>query len=331
MPNCFMPSRFIAATVLAASVGALASIAPAHAQTYPTKPITMIVPFPPGGSTDIVGRIVAEALAKELGQSVVVDNRAGAGGTVGTGSLAKLKADGYAIGIGTTSTHAVGPATLPKVAYDPVKDFVPISLVAETPYVLAVTPKLEAKTVKELIDLAKARPGKLNYGSAGAGSTTHLAGAMFVNAAGVKVEHVAYKGNGPATTALMAGEVEMLMGSMPAVLSQIKAGGIRALAVGTARRSPELPDVPTVQESGIPGFEASLWLGVVAPAGTPDDVVKRLQAAVVKVIKDPEVAKKLRAAGAEPLTSTPQEMAKQVESDLAKYTKIAKDIGATAK
>jgi tripartite-type tricarboxylate transporter receptor subunit TctC len=329
MPNGFTAKRIASSMLLAATLGVLA-MAPAQAQSYPTKPITMIVPFPPGGSTDIVGRIIAEGLAKELGQSVVVDNRAGAGGTVGTGSLSKLRADGYSIGIATTSTHAVGPATLPKVAYDPVKDFVPISLVAETPYVLAVTPKLEAKSVKELIDLAKASPGKLNYGSAGAGSTTHLAGAMFVNAAGVKMEHVAYKGNAPATTALMAGEVQMLMGSMPAVLSQIKAGGIRALAVGSAKRSPELPDVPTIQESGLADFEASLWLGVTAPAGTPDDVIKRLQEAVVKVVKDPEVAKKLRATGAEPLTSTPQEMAKQIQVDLEKYTKLAKEIGITA-
>jgi tripartite-type tricarboxylate transporter receptor subunit TctC len=321
--------RILSVFLTAIAVGTLASFGSAIA--YPTKPITLIIPFPPGGSTDIVGRIIGEGLSKELGQPVVVDNRGGAGGTVGSGVLAKAAPDGYTIGIGSTSTHAVGPATLPKVAYDPIKDFVPISLVAETPYVLAVNPKVEARTVAELVTFAKANPGKLNYGSAGVGSTTHLAAAMFANAAALKMEHIAYKGNGPATTALMGGEVQMLMGSMPAVLSQIKAGSIRALAVGTVRRSPELPDVPTMQQAGIAGYEAALWLGVIAPAGTPEAVTRRLQEAIVKVVKDPDVAKRLRANGAEPTTNTPAEFAKQIESDLAKYKKIVADTGAKAK
>jgi tripartite-type tricarboxylate transporter receptor subunit TctC len=320
-----MLKRRTTAWLTALGLAAIAGIGAANA--YPTKPITLIVPFPPGGSTDIVGRIVAEGLSKELGQSVVVDNRGGAGGTVGTGALAKAAADGYTLGIGTTSTHAVGPATLPKVTYNPVKDFAPISMVAETPYVLAVNPKVEAKTVAEFIALAKAKPGEFNYGSAGVGSTTHLAAAMFASMTGLKMEHIAYKGNGPATTALMGGEVQMLMGSMPAVLNQIKAGAIRALAVGTVSRSPALPDVPTMQQAGVAGYEASLWLGVVAPAGTPDAVVKRLQEAVHKVVNDAEVAKRLRGTGAEPRVNTVAEFAKQIEADLAKYTKIAKDIG----
>ncbi|MBM3528821.1 MAG: tripartite tricarboxylate transporter substrate binding protein [Alphaproteobacteria bacterium] len=303
-------------------------LAAGSASAYPTKPITLIVPFPPGGSTDIVGRIIAEGLSKELGQSVVVDNRGGAGGTVGTTAVAKAAPDGYTLGIGSTSSHAVGPATLPKVAYNAVKDFAPISLVGETPYVLAVSPKVTAKTVAELIALAKSKPGQLNYGSAGAGSTTHLAGAMFAAAAGLKMEHIAYKGNGPATKALMSGEVELLMGSMPAVLSQIKGGTIRALAVGTVKRSPALPDVPTMREAGVAGYEASLWLGLVAPAGVPQAVVTRLNQAVHKVVSDPEVAKRLQATGTEPRINTPAEFAKQVQDDLAKYTKIAKDIGA---
>ena len=296
---------------------------------YPTKPITLVVPFPPGGSTDIVGRVVADGLSKELGQPVVIENRGGAGGTVGTAVVAKAAPDGYTLAIGTTSTHAVGPATLPKVAFDPVKGFAPITLVAETPYVLAVNKGVAAKTVAELIALVKAQPGKFNYGSAGAGSTTHLAGAMFAHAAGLKMEHIAYNGNGPATTALLSGEVQVLMGSMPAVLNQIKSGAIRALAVGTVRRSPELPDVPTMQQAGVKDFEASLWLGVVAPAGLPDAVTKQLHAAILKTVKDPEVAKRLRSAGAEPLTSSPQEMAKQIQSDLTKYIGLAKQIGLT--
>ena len=279
------------------------------------------------GSTDIVGRVVADGLSKELGQPVVIENRGGAGGTVGTAVVAKAAPDGYTLAIGTTSTHAVGPATLPKVAFDPVKGFAPITLVAETPYVLAVNKGVAAKTVAELIALVKAQPGKFNYGSAGAGSTTHLAGAMFAHAAGLKMEHIAYNGNGPATTALLSGEVQVLMGSMPAVLNQIKSGAIRALAVGTVRRSPELPDVPTMQQAGVKDFEAALWLGVVAPAGTPDAITKQLHAAILKTVKNPEVAKRLRSAGAEPLTSTPQEMAKQIQSDLSKYIGLAKTIG----
>jgi tripartite-type tricarboxylate transporter receptor subunit TctC len=296
---------------------------------YPTKPITLVVPFPPGGSTDIVGRVVADGLTKELGQPVVIENRGGAGGTVGTAAVAKAVPDGHTLSIGTTSTHAVGPATL-KVAFDPIKGFAPITMVAETPYVLAVNNNVAAKTVAELVALIKAQPGKFNYGSAGAGSTTHLAGAMFAHTAGLKMEHIAYNGNGPATTALLGGEVQVLMGSMPAVLAQIKSGQIRALAVGTVRRSPELPDVPTMQEAGVKDFEAALWLGVVAPAGTPDAIVKQLHAAIVKSVKDPEVAKRLRASGAEPMTTTPEEMAKQIQDDLAKYIKLAKDIGITA-
>jgi tripartite-type tricarboxylate transporter receptor subunit TctC len=285
-----------------------------------------VVPFPPGGSTDIVGRVVADGLTKELGQPVVIENRGGAGGTVGTAAVAKAAPDGHTLSIGTTSTHAVGPATL-KVAFDPIKNFAPITLVAETPYVLAVNNNVPAKTVAELVALIKSQPGKFNYGSAGAGSTTHLAGAMFAHSAGLKMEHIAYNGNAPATTALLGGEVQVLMGSMPAVLAQIKSGQIRALAVGSVRRSPELPDVPTMQQAGVKDFEASLWLGVVAPAGTPDAIVKQLHAAIAKSVNDPEVAKRLRASGAEPLTNTPQEFSKQVQDDLAKYIKLAKDIG----
>jgi tripartite-type tricarboxylate transporter receptor subunit TctC len=296
------------ATAVVVAVGVGSTIA------YPTKSVTMVVPFPPGGSTDIVGRVVSEGLSKQLGQPVVVENRGGAGGTVGTAAVAKAAPDGYTLSIGTTSTHAVGPATLPKVAFDPIKNFAPITLVAETPYVLAVNNKVQAKTVKELVALVKKQPGKFNYGSAGAGSTTHLAGAMFAHAAGLQMEHIAYNGNGPATTALLGGEVQVLMGSMPAVLAQIKNGEIRALAVGTVRRSPELPDVPTMQEAGIKDFEAALWLGVVAPAGTPDAIIQQLHGAIVKT-------------GAEPVTTTPAEMRKQIEEDLKKYLELAKLIG----
>jgi tripartite-type tricarboxylate transporter receptor subunit TctC len=320
-----MLSRFFNVGLMAAAaIGLIAGIGSTVA--YPTKPITLVVPFPPGGSTDIVGRVIADGLSKELGQPVVVENRGGAGGTVGTAAVAKAAPDGHTLAIGTTSTHAVGPATL-KVAYDPIKNFAPISLVAETPYVLVVNNKVPAKSVKELIALVKSQPGKFNYGSAGAGSTTHLAGAMFAHAAGLKMEHIAYKGNGPATTALLGGEVQVLMGSMPAVLAQIKSGAIRVLAVGTVRRSPELPDTPTMQQAGVADFEASLWLGVVAPAGTPEAIVKQLNAAVIKAVKTADVAARLRKSGAEPVTNSPAEMSKQITQDLDKYIKLAKVIG----
>jgi tripartite-type tricarboxylate transporter receptor subunit TctC len=320
-----MSKRSLNAGLIVAAVGVMIGIGSTIA--YPTKPITLIVPFPPGGSTDIVGRLVANGLSKELGQPVVIENRGGAGGAVGTAVAAKAAPDGHTLALGTTSTHAVAPATLPKVAFDPVKGFAPISLVAETPYVLAVNNKVPAKTVKELVELIRKQPGKFNYGSAGAGSTTHLAGAMFAHAAGLKMEHIAYDGNGPATTALLGGEVQVLMGSMPAVLAQIKNNEIRALAVGTVRRSPELPQVPTMQEAGIKDFEASLWLGVVAPAGTPDAVIKQLHAAIIKSVKDPAIAASLRKAGAEPVTSSPAEMSKQIAEDLKKYLELAKMIG----
>ena len=320
-----MSKRLLNLGPMAVAVGLVVGIGSSIA--YPTKPITLVVPFPPGGSTDIVGRVVGDGLSKELGQPVVIENRGGAGGTVGTAVVGKAAPDGYTLSIGTTSTHAVGPATLPKVAFDPIKNFAPITLVAETPYVLAVNNKVPAKSVKELVELVKKQPGKFNYGSAGAGSTTHLAGAMFAHAAGLQMEHIAYNGNGPATTALLGGEVQVLMGSMPAVLAQIKNGEIRALAVGTVRRSPELPDVPTMQEAGIKDFEASLWLGVVAPAGTPDAIVKQLHAAILKTVKNPDVAQRLRKSGAEPVTTTPEEMRKQIQDDLTKYLQLAKLIG----
>jgi tripartite-type tricarboxylate transporter receptor subunit TctC len=320
-----MKYRLAPSLALAALLGASAAIAPA--QAYPTKPITMVVPFAPGGGSDIVGRLVAEALGKELGQSVVVDNRTGAGGTVGIAYLSKMRADGYTIGIGNTSTHAVGPATLPKVPYDPIKDLVPIAMLAETPYVVAVTPKIEAKTLKDFIDLAKSRPGKLNYGSAGAGSTTHLSSEMFVRAAGIKMEHIGYKGNAPAVTALVGGEIEMLMGTLPSLLAQIRSGGVRALAVTSTRRSPEVPDLPTVQESGVPGYEASIWYGLVAPAGTPTEAVKRLEQATLKVLQDPELQKRIRSSGAEPLSMPAQEFAKKIEADLVSFRNLVKEIG----
>lgn len=304
--------------IAAATLSAL----PAAAQQYPNQPITMVVPFGAGGSTDIVGRIAAEALSKNLGVPVVVDNRAGAGGTSGTQAAAGMKPDGYSITVATTSTHVVGPLTIQAVKYDPVKDFEHIGMIAETPYVLVISPKLAVNSVKELIEFAKKNPGKLNYGSAGEGSTTHLAGLMFLNATGVQMEHIPYKSNADSTKAVMGDEVQVLFGSMPAVLAQIKAGAIKALAVGTATRSPELPNVPTMQEAGVAGYRASLWLGLAAPAKTPANVIATLNAALNKALDNPEVGKQLSANGADASKMSPADFRKLIASELDVYGKI---------
>ena len=308
---------------------ALAAIGPSQAlaQAYPTKPVRLVVPFPPGGSTDIVARIVAQRLGERIGQPLVVENRGGAGGTIGTEAVAKAAADGYVLGFASTSTHAVAPAVYAKLGYDPVKDFAPISLVAVTPYLLVVNPKVEVKSLKEFVAYVKPRPGKFNYASAGTGSTTHLAMEMLKSAAGLFILHIPYNGNGPAGTAVIAGDVEFLFGSLPAVLPHAKSGRVRALAVGTPKRSPALPDVPTVAESGFPGFDASLWLAIMAPAGTPAAVVNRLNKEIVAVVRSPDAADALNKAGAEPVTSTPAELANMVKDGVRKYAAAVKRAG----
>jgi tripartite-type tricarboxylate transporter receptor subunit TctC len=308
------------------ALGTLASH-PALPQTYPVKPIRLVVPFPPGGSTDIIARIVAQKLSERLGQQVVVENRGGAGGTIGAEAVAKAPPDGYTLVVGTTSTHAVAPSVYGKIGYDPVKDFAPISLIAVTPYLLVVNPSVNVKSLQEFVGYVKARPGKLNYASAGTGSTTHLAMEMLKSAAGLYIVHIPYNGNGPAGTAVIGGQVEILFGSLPAVLPHAKSGRVRPLAVGTPKRSPSLPEVPTVAESGYPGFDASLWLAIMAPAGTPAPIVDRLQKEIHAVIASPDTADALNKAGAEPITSTPAELAAMVKDGVAKYGKVVKQAG----
>jgi len=319
-------NRSMLATLAVAALGALAP-GLAWPQAYPAKPVRLIVPFPPGGSTDIVARIVALKLGDRLGQQVVVENRGGAGGTIGTEVVARSAPDGYTLGVGSTSTHAVAPSVYAKLGYDPVKDFAPISLVAVSPYLLVVHPDVQVKSLQEFVAYVKARPGKLNYASAGTGSTTHLAMEMLKSAAGLYIVHIPYNGNGPAGTAVIAGQVEVLFGSLPAVLPHAKSGRVRPIAVGTPKRSPSLPDVPTVAESGFPGFDASLWLSIMAPAGTPPAVVDRLNKEIVAVIGSPDAADALAKAGAEPLTSTPAELAGMVKDGVGKYAKIVKQAG----
>ncbi len=299
----------------------------ALAQPYPSKPIRLLVPFPPGGSTDIVARIVAQRLSMQLGQQIVVENRGGAGGTLGTAVVAKAPADGYHLVVGSTSTHVVAPSVYQKLEYDPVKDFAPISLMAVSPYLLVVHPAVPAKTLKELVELMQAQPGKLNYASAGVGSTTHLAMEMLKGASQTYALHIPYNGNGPAGTAVVAGQVEILFGSLPALLPHARSGRVRALAVGTLRRSPSLPEVPTIAESGYPGFDASLWLSIMAPAGTPAAVIERLHKEIVAAVNSPETRDALDKAGAEVLTSTPAELAALIKDGVVKYAKVVKAAG----
>jgi tripartite-type tricarboxylate transporter receptor subunit TctC len=316
-------------TLLGASIGAMILLhtAGALAQGWPAKPIRLMVPFPPGGSTDIVARIVAQKLSERLGQPMVIENRGGAGGTIGTALVAKSAPDGYNLGVASTSTHVVAPGVYAKLEYDPVKDFAPVGLMAISPYLLVVNPSVPAKSVRELVALAKAQPGKLNYASAGVGSTTQLAMEMLKAASGTYMLHIPYNGNGPAGTAVIGGQVEILFGSLPALLPHAKSGRARALAVGTPKRSPSLPDVPTVAESGYPGFDASLWLAIVAPAGMPQPIVERLNREIVAIVTAADTREAFDKAGTEPLTGTPADLAALIRDGLPKYAQIIKSAG----
>lgn len=319
---------------LMAGVAALAvSAVPmtSAAQTYPTKPIRLVVAFPAGGSTDIIARLVAQKLGEKLGQQVIVDNRGGAGGTIGTEIAARATPDGHTLTMGTTSTHVIAPAAYAKVNYDPVKDFEPITLVASTPYLLVLHPGVKANNLKEFVALAKSQPGKMNYASAGTGSTTQLAMEMLKGSAGIDIVHVPYNGNGPAGAATLGGQVQALFGSMPAVLPHAQAGRLRPIAVGTAKRSPALPNVPTVAESGYPGFEVSLWLGFFAPKGTPKPILNRLQKELTDIASNTEMKAQFEKNGASAVTNTPAEMNALMKTELEKYSKVVKAAGISLK
>ncbi|MGZ8209893.1 MAG: Bug family tripartite tricarboxylate transporter substrate binding protein [Burkholderiales bacterium] len=304
---------------------ALTAAAHAAEQAYPTKPIRLIVAFPPGGSTDIIARLVGQRLSERLGQQVIIDNRGGAGGTVGTEIAARATPDGYTLTMGTTSTHVIAPSAYSKLKYDPVKDFAPITLVASTPYLLVLNPGVKATNLKEFIALAKSQAGKMNYASAGTGSTTHLAMEMLKHAAGIDIVHVPYNGNAPAGTAVLGGQVQALFGSMPAVLPHAQSGKVRPVAVGTTKRSPALPNVPSVAESGYPGFEASLWLGFFAPRGTPAAIINRLHGELTKIALSPDMKAQFERNGAEPVTNaTPIELERLVRVEIDKYAKVIK-------
>jgi tripartite-type tricarboxylate transporter receptor subunit TctC len=298
------------------------------AQTYPTKPIRLVVPFPPGGATDILARDVAQKLTEAWGQSVIVDNRPGAGGNIGSELVAKSAPDGYTLEMGTVGTHAINASLYAKMPYDHVKDFTPVILVAGVPNVLVVTPSLPVNSVAELIAYAKANPGKLNFASSGNGTSIHLSGELFKVMAGVQMTHIPYKGSAPALQDLIAGQVQLMFDNLPPSLPQIKAGKLRALAVTSLARAPALPDVPTLAESGLPGFEASSWFGILAPAGTPAPIVAKLNAEVAKWLATPEAKEKLLKQGANPAGGTPEDFAKHIAAETAKWAKVVKDSGA---
>jgi len=306
----------------------LAASRPASADDYPTRPIRLIIPFPPGGSNDVVGRIIANQLGKTLGQQIFVDNRAGAGGVVGTDLAAKATPDGYTLLV-ISIAHAVDP-WLYKETFDPVKDFVPVSIFATGTNVLTVNPKLPVHSVQELLAYAKANPGKLNYASAGIGSFQHLSGELFKLRSGADIVHVPYKGGGPAMLAVMAGEAEVMFSSIVQTVPSIQSGSLRALATGGETKSPILPDLPTIAEAGVPGYVATNWWGVVAPKGTPQPIVDKLHAAVAEVLKSAETKKYLDNEGAAPVTMSAGEFGKFIEDEIAKWGPVVQKAGMKA-
>ena len=315
---------------------ALAACAPlmlaqlAGAQQYPTKPVRMVVPFPPGGGTDIMARTIALKLTESLNTQVVVDNRGGAGGTIGTDLAAKAAPDGYTLLLGSVSTISINPSLYKKLPFDTLTDLAPISLMASTPSMLVVTTGLPAKSVKELIALAKAKPGQLNFSSAGSGTSHHLGGELFKLMTGVDIVHIPYKGTAPAVTDLVAGQVSMMIANMPSVLPMVKAGKLRALAVTSLKRSPTTPDLPTVAESGIPGFEVDVWYGVLTTGRTPKTIIARINADMKKILAAADVRERLAAQGAEAVSSSPEEFATRIKADITKWAKVVKNSGAQA-
>ena len=295
----------------------------AHAQSWPTKPIKLIVPYPPGGGTDVIARIVQEPLAKELGQQVIIDNRGGAGGSIGSALAAQSPSDGYTV-LFTLSSHTINPAIYTKLPFDTEKDFSSVVTVASLPQILVANPNFPAKTVKEVIEMAKAKPGSISYASVGNGSPGHLAGAMMATDAGVDMTHIPYRGGGPAVTDVIAGQVPLLWVSIPAAAQFVKAGKLRALAVSTVKRSAVFPDVPTMVESGFKGFEVDSWYAMFVPAKTPQTIIDRLNKATVNVLAQPEVKEKLLGQGAEAVGDTPAQLSGVVKKEIAKWKQVVK-------
>ena len=297
-------------------------------QGWPSRPIRMVVPLSPGGFADVPGRILAARLSSLLGYNVFVENRPGAGGTIGADFVAKSAPDGYTL-LFTGTPHVISAWIYKKLPYDALKDFEPVALVASGPYVLVVNPQLSVNSVRELMAAAKAQPGKIDYASSGNGSAQHLVSALFASMAGIELNHVPYKGSGPAMQDLLGGQVKVSFAGIPNVLPHVKAGRLRALAVSTPQRSPDLPDVPTVAEAGVPGYQATLWLNLAAPSGTPAEIVQRLYTETAKALQDAELQQNFRAAGVEASPMSPQELAGFLRAEYEKWGKVVRATGAT--
>lgn len=319
--------KHVAGILLGAVCVADAAAAASATAAYPTKPIRVIVGFPPGGSTDVLTRLVAVRLSEGLGQQIIVDNRPAAGGTLASELTAKANADGYTLMMVTVASHGINPSLYRKIGYDAVKDFAPITLIATYPLVLAVHPSVAAKTVKDLIDAARAKPGQLRYSSSGNGSPGHLSGEIFKTLAKVDLTHVPYKGGAPANVAVLSGEAHLTFATMPGMIPHVRAGRVQAVAVTTSKRSPAAPEIPSVAES-LPGFDVSSWAGLVAPAGTPRSIISRLQAETVKVITGRELRETLAKEGAEPVGNTPEQFLAFIKSEVEKWAKAVKQAGA---
>ncbi|PIT81028.1 tripartite tricarboxylate transporter substrate binding protein [Limnohabitans sp. JirII-31] len=295
-----------------------------QAQNYPNKPIRLIVPFPPGGGNDVIARLIAQKLSDRFVQQVVVDNKAGANGIVGLQALMQSPADGYTLAVAAAGPMAVNPSLYDKLPYDPTKDFSPITNLVNYPLLLVVHPSVPVKTTLDLVNLAKAKPQQLFFASPGSGNSGHLAGELFNTMAHVQTVHVPYKGQGPALADLLTGQVQMLYSSIPSVLPQVRSGQLNALAVGSAKRLPSLPDIPTIAESGVPGYEAYSWVGIVAPAKTPKAIVTRLNQEIVDILKQKDVAEKLNQQGALPVGDTPEQFAAYIKTEIDKWGAVVR-------
>ena len=308
----------------------LAGAASAHAQTYPTKPLRMVVPFAPGGPNDILARLISQKLTEAWGQTVIVDNRGGAGGTVGLEAASRLPGDGYALAMGASSNLAVAPSLYAKLPYDSIKDFTPIINVAIVPYALAVNPTVPAKNIKELITVAGKKPGYLSYGSSGMGSMSSLAAEMLKSMSKTNIVHVPYKGTAPALTDVVSGQIDLMLADLAVIQPHASTGRLRVIGVTGSKRSGAAKDIPTIAESGLPGYELSPWFGVVAPAGVPKEIVSRLNAVIGDSLKSADMLQRLGVLGYEPLGGTPEQFAATIKTDIAKYAKIVKDAGIKA-
>jgi tripartite-type tricarboxylate transporter receptor subunit TctC len=311
---------FLAALALFAGV--------ARAQAYPSRPIRIIVPFGPGGFTDVAARILQKELAPALGQPIVIENRAGAGSTIGTADVAKAAPDGYTLAMVST-THVISPHLYKSIPYDPIKDFTPVMKLAEGPYVLITHPSLPARNVQELVALARAQPNTIDYASSGNGSSQHLVGALFVMLARAPLNHIPYKGSSQAMNDILGGQVKVSFVGVPNALPSLNAGRVRALGVTSKKRYAELPNVPTIDEAGVPGFDATIWLGLLAPPGTPRDIVQKLNSTVTAVLADHAARKLMATAGVDVATSTPEEFGALMQSELERWGKVVRETGAT--